>query len=34
MEIRRPNRIKYFTGGEEYAATIRLSNAEINPLTV
>jgi len=33
VEIRRPNRIKYFTG-EEYAATIRLSNAEINPLTV
>lgn len=31
-KIRRPNRIKY-SSGEECAATIRLSNAEINPLT-
>lgn len=30
--IRWPNRIKY-SSGEECAATIRLSNAEINPLT-
>lgn len=31
-KIRRPSRIKY-SSGEECAATIRLSNAEINPLT-
>lgn len=31
-KIRRPNRINY-SSGEECAATIRLSNAEINPLT-
>lgn len=31
-KIRWPNRVKY-PSGEECAATIRLSNAEINPLT-